>query len=321
MPKFRLPALPSFDCDSAVEIADLWEIVALRAASATASLNDLRSIVQKQAEADPESDADEDIGEESRYDFAMEEIRYRLAACGPNKYPFDFLANSERVIEFRRDSLNEQRLLYVFLLLTTRLNMLTRRSFCRIDGTLLFEEICEIALGSMWGDRVISHRFGTSAEQGNFPEKLKSFFAALGEFELRSDRRIPHHGGDDGIDVATWNTFSWTGDSREPQGKLIVLTQCKTGTSWDKADLERLQPNTFFAKWMTHTPLGQQVRAFMVSARVDVRDWEDHHRHGGLFFDRCRIVDYAVGRLPGGLFDRVRLWTQAALNCPDLGTP
>jgi hypothetical protein len=277
--------------------------------------------VQKEAESRPDSDTEDDIEEESRYDFAMEEIRYRLAACGPNNYPFHFLANSERVIVFRPDSLTGKRLLYVFLLLTTRLNMKTRRSFSGIDGALLFEEVCEIALGSMWGDRYACHRFGTSSGQRNFPQKLKGFFAALKEFGLRTDRRIPHHGGDDGIDVATWNTFSWTGDFKEPQGKLIVMAQCKTGTSWDNADLERLQPSTFFVKWMEHPPLGEQVRAFMVSSRVDLRKWEDTHRHGGLFFDRCRIVDYAVGRLPGSLFERVRLWTQDAMKCPDLGMP
>ncbi len=319
MPKFRLPGLPSTGCDSAVEIADFWEIVALSANSRKASLNDLRAIIQRQAEIDDETEADEEIIEESRYEFAIEEIRYRLSACGPNKYPFSFSEKSDRVIVLREDLHTERWLLYIFLLLTTRLNMMTRRVFSAVDGALLFEEVCEIALKSMCGDRFICHRFGTSSGQGNFSRKLTAFFLAIKEFGLRNDRIIPNHGGDDGVDLATWNTFSWTGESNAPQGKLIVLAQCKTGTSWDRADLERLHPRNFFTKWMIHEPLGVQVRAFMVSSRVDVQEWEDHHRNGGLFFDRCRIVDYAVGRLPDPLFERVRLWTEAAMECPDLG--
>jgi hypothetical protein len=274
MPKFRLPALPTYDCDSQVEIADLWEVVALISSSGKASLNDLRSIIRRQAESDPGLDAEEDIEEESRFDFAIDEIRYRIAACGQNNYTFGFAQDSERVLEVKSGSAPTLRLLYMFLLLTTRLNMNTCRVFNKVDGPLLFEEVCEVALKTIWSDRVRSHRFGTSSGQGNFNRKLKVFFKDLGEFTLRTDRTIPNHGGDDGLDLAVWNTFAWENadPTQIPRGKLILLAQCKTGTSWDKADLQRLQPDSFFQKWMHPTPLGQTARAFMVSARIDKRE-------------------------------------------------
>jgi hypothetical protein len=319
MPKFRLPAIPTWDCDSPVEIADWWEIEALRATNQSASLNDLRAGIARQSETDPSGDAEADIEEESRFDFSIAEVKYRISGCN-TAYPFEFKADSERVLLVKQAAPNNQNWwLYVFLLLATRLNMNTRRTFADIDGTLLFEEVCEVALKAICGPRFMSHRFGTSSGQGNFPNKLKGFFAALREFELRTDREIPNHGGDDGLDIALWNTFSWSGADVPPQGKLVLLAQCKTGTSWDKADLQRLHPTSFFDKWMSPSPLGATARAFMVSGRVDGNEWEDCHRDGGLFFDRCRIVDYAAGQLPDVLFARVRAWTEGAISCVDLG--
>jgi hypothetical protein len=320
MPKFRLPALPSYDCDSPVEIADLWEKEALCTTAQRASLNDLRAIVRRQAEADAGLDAEEDIIEESCFDFAIDEIRYRIAACGPDKYPFRF-AHSNRVLELNTQLDSARRLLYVFLLLTTRLNMNSRRVFNGVDGPLLFEEVCEITLKRIWSERVCSHRFGTSSGQGNFPTKLRTFFHELREFSLRGDRVVPNHGGDDGVDLAVWNRFTWEGADRDraPRGKFILLAQCKTGTSWGKSDLLRLQPRSFFEKWMEHTPLGETARAFMASARIEANEWEDHHRDGGLFFDRCRIIDYASGNVPNNICQKVQAWTDGAMECQDLG--
>ncbi len=83
--------------------------------------------------------------------------------------------------------------------------------------------------------------------------------------------------------------------------------------------MQRLQPLTFFNKWMAHVPLGDSARLFMTAARVDQEGWEDVHRERGIFFDRCRIVDYAVQHLPAEVWDRIRRWTAAAAQCGDLG--
>ena len=324
MPTFRLPGLPTPSTESPVEIADFWEILATRRDGVEVSLAGVRAAIDRVAESDPEEDADEDIEEEGRFDDAIDEIKYRMGVCGDG-YPFYFSSDSERVLALHDEETHPQRDLYLFLLLATRLNMNTRRVFQDIDGALLFEEICEAALQEMCGSRGRTHRFGTSAGGQNFDERVTSFFAQLQEFTLRADRPIPKHGGDDGLDLAWWNTFTWRDDIPYenargcPPGKLIVLAQCKTGTSWDKADMQRLQPSTFFEKWMTHTPMGQTARTFMAAARVDQTHWEDMHREGGMFFDRCRIVDYAVPRMTDELRTRIRTWTRAAAVCADLG--
>jgi hypothetical protein len=324
MASFRLPALPSASTESPVEIADFWEVLAIRSAGGGASLADVRATLDRIAESDPAEDTEQDIEEEGRFEDAIDEIKYRMSVCG-DAYPFYFATGSERVIALHSEVDCESRAVYLFLLLATRLNMNTRRMFGDIDGPLLFEEVCEAALREMCGERGQTHRFGTSAGAQNFNERLVSFFSDLQEFGLREDRIIPNHGGDDGVDLAWWNTFSWHSDipfrseCNRPPGKLIVLAQCKTGTSWDTADLQRLQPVSFFQKWMVHDPLGQYARLFMTAACIDDFRWEDMHRDGGLFFDRCRIVDYATHKISADLMTRIRSWTEGASACADLG--
>ena len=322
MAQFRIPATPSWDCDQPIEIADFWEILALCSASRSASLANVRSAIAQHSEVDPGEDAEDDIAEENRLDFAIREIQERAAICGTTHYPFNLAAASDRVLEAKPLGDASGFWLYVFLLLTTRLNMKERQILADVNAPLLFEEICEAALRTVGGQRTVVHRFGTSAGSQNFAERLKAFFKELDEYPLRTDRVIPKHGGDDGLDLALWNKFSWQGATRwrpevaSPRGKSIILAQCKTGTSWDEADVNRLQPGTFFDKWMMKNPRGQMSRAFMVACRVEPQEMEDYQSNC-IFFDRCRIVDYAAANLPADVLPRIIAWTKAALACPD----
>src|SRR5438874_12305209 len=105
MPTFRLPGLPSAQTESPVEIADFWELVALRTEGRRAALSTLRAAVARSAEVDADLDAEEDIEEEGRFDDAIEEIRYRRAACGAAFYPFDWDPDSDRVIVLQPQAL------------------------------------------------------------------------------------------------------------------------------------------------------------------------------------------------------------------------
>lgn len=322
MAQFRIPATPSWDCDQPIEIADFWELLALRATSHSAGLANVRAAIAQHAEVDADADAEDDIAEENRLDFAIREIQERAAICGEAHYPFNLAAASDRVLEFKSLADNKGFWLYCFLLLTTRMNMKERQILAGVNAPLLFEEICEVALKCLGGARAQVHRFGTSAGGVNFAERLKEFFQKFDEYPLRTDREIPKNGGDDGLDLAFWNKFSWQSATRwrpeagSPRGKLIVLAQCKTGTSWDDADLNRLQPETFFDSWMQRQPRGQTNRAFMSACRVEPQDLEDYQQDC-LFFDRCRIVDYAAEDLPDDVFKRLVTWTEAAFACPD----
>src|SRR5437868_12435421 len=133
MPSFRLPALPSASTESPVEIADFWEILAVRRAQRTVSLASVRAALDRIAESDPAEDTEQDIEEEGRFDDAIDEIKYRMSVCG-DSYPFYFATESDRVIALHSEVECEKRALYLFLLLTTRLNMNTRRMFNDVDG-------------------------------------------------------------------------------------------------------------------------------------------------------------------------------------------
>ena len=171
MPKFRLPAIPTSDCDSPVEIADWWEVEALRAASRSASLNELRASVARESETDPGTDAEDDIEEEARFDFAIEEIKHRINVCNAAAYPFAFRPDSERVLTVKAAQPDDQGWwLYVYMLMATRLNMNTRRTFADIDGTLLFEEVCEVALTAMYGPKMKAHPLRTSEWPRRLPQ-------------------------------------------------------------------------------------------------------------------------------------------------------
>ena len=282
----------------------------------------VRAAITKHAEVDPDGDAEEDIAEEDRLDFTIREIQERTAICGAAHYPFKLADASDRGLEAKTLADASGFWLYVFLLLTTRLNMKERQILAGVNAPLLFEEICEAALRTIGGQRTVVHRFGTSAGSQNFAERLKTFFKELDEYPLRTDRDIPKHGGDDGLDLALWNKFSWQGETRwrpevgSPRGKFIILAQCKTGTSWDEAAVNRLRPRNFFGKWMKRLPRGQASRAFMVACRVEPQKMEDY-QEDCIFFDRCRIVDYAAANLPADVLPRIVAWTDAALACPD----
>jgi len=322
MAQFRIPATPSWDCDQPIEIADFWEILALQATSHSASLANVRAAIAQHAEVDAEADTEDDIAEENRLDFAIREIQERVAICGAAQYPFKLANESDRVLESKPHANNKGFWLYCFLLLATRMNMKERQILGGVNAPLLFEEICEVALRNLNGAKADVHRFGTSAGGQNFTQRLQEFFQKFDEYPLRTDRDIPKNGGDDGLDLALWNKFSWQSETRwrpearSPRGKLIVLAQCKTGTSWDEADFNRLQPETFFDKWMKRQPRGQTNRAFMSACRVEAQELEDYQQDC-VFFDRCRIVDYAAEVVPDDVFNRVRTWTEAAYACPD----
>jgi len=303
-------------------LADFWELLALRSSSRAASLADVHSAISKHAEVDAGDDAEADIAEEGRLSEATKEIVERMAACGARSYPFAFDEDSEHVLEAKPWGDEKGFWLYGYLLLATRLNMNDRANLDGVNGPLLFEEVCEAALRNLGGRHAVIHRFGTSAGETGFAARLARFFTAFDESPLRTDRRIPNHGGDDGLDLAWWTTFSWhsatpwRNTAARPPGKLIVLAQCKTGTSWDEVDLNRLQPGSFFKKWMQRQPLGQTNRAFMVAGRVTAQEMEDYQADC-LFFDRCRVMDYATEMLSEELFGRVKRWTTAALQSPD----
>ena len=289
-------------------LADHWEITCLRSNRGMASLSDLKQDLQLPGDPNPGEDAEHDIGLEGILDFALDEINDRRNSCGQGRfqYPFDFSNGRQTRITLRKP-VRKSDYLYIFLLLATRGNMNRDRVHAGHDATLLFEEICEYSLSAILGSRKQVLRFGASKAGGAFPARIKELCLLLGdEVKPIPSPAYNQTAGDDGLDIAAWVSFS---DKR--RGKLIIFAQCKTGDSWDTADMSRLRPAEFCRLWMTPQPLITPERAFMVAKRCR-RDWWDKSVYGGIFFDRCRVVDFA-NSIPSTLLSKVKNWVDSAI--------
>lgn len=109
------------------------------------------------------------------------------------------------------------------------------------------------------------------------------------------------------LDVIVWKPFS---DNRG--SKLIGMGQCKTGSSWENM-VTQLQPSVFFGSYCSMTPYVEPVRLFFVTASCKEK-WEELSRSGGIFFDRCRIMDYLPESLDKDLFTRITNWLSEIIN-------
>jgi hypothetical protein len=309
---FHLPNIPTIDAShpgqaSIVELADLWEILALQSSRGTASLEEVKSILQLASDPNPQTDSEDDIELEALLENVLSEINDRAKSCGLDAptYPFSSGVYPRREVTCALNN-DDSEIIYVFLLLTTRFNMQRHRVQNKLDGALLFEELCEVVLGNLLGVRRKTLRFGASTAGGSFQARIANLCKEIGE-GVKPRMGISHQqdAGDDGLDIAAWMPFS---DDRG--GKKVLFAQCKTGSTWDIADMTRLKPDVFCRLWMFPTLLVHPLRAFMSSLRMEPQNWEKT-AYADLFMDRCRIMDYAEN-IPGGLIKRLRKWVVAA---------
>ncbi len=250
-------------------------------------------------------------------DEVLNEIERRSDACR-GAYPFSLL-RAGTILEYspREDS---RHTVYNYLLLATRLNMQSNRIHAQIDGTVLLEELGALVLGNYIGGcakeqqggepsvqnrRARSLIFGTG-NPGDFAAKITSLCTELGEggiFRTLDEGDIDAQ--DDKLDVVAWVPFS---DRKRSQ--LILFGQCKTGTSWDSIKTQ-LQPDAFIARWMRDPFLMNPVRVFLIAEASDRAQWCGDCLYAGLFFDRCRIIDFCDD-LDAALLQRLTTWTVAA---------
>ena len=249
---------------------------------------------------------DDDSDETSEaLDEVFNEIERREQACGGG-YPFR-IAPVGNVLRCGYTEGNPRHLIYRYLLLSTRLNMKSNRVHAGVDGALLLEELAAQVMRNYLGNsRATSEVFGTAAS-GGFPAKVDRLCKRLGEgggYQNADGGRS--FAKDAKLDVVTWVPFT----DGQP-GKLIVFTQCKTGSSWMDS-LGDLSPEAFFKTWTRErgtvlTPL----RAFCVAEAANRTRWQEVSNRAGLFLDRCRIIDFSQG-LKENLIEQIRTWTSAA---------
>jgi hypothetical protein len=307
MPYKLKDGLPSSRANT-VELTDFIELECLRKADLTFSGLDIIKTLDtgddyQENEID-ESNLSRDNIEEPRVDDAMNEIETRLSFCS-GKYPF--------IIDGNKVSYNsidtQTNLIYIYLLLATRLHMggkHVEKVLNGIDGTQLFERLCEKTLESYWGTRSRVTLFGTAA--GNrFEGKINSLIGDLQEgiaFK-NSDANTPTE-NDGLLDVAVWKPFT-----DERRSKLIGFAQCKTGDNW-YPELRKLDPSTFVDTWFQESTALTPVNTFMISDIA--RDYFFKISMNFLFFDRCRIMDFLPADIDDVLLDNICTWVIGALT-------
>ena len=299
---YKLPGIPSSQA-SACELADFIEIECLKSSPAPisfASIQRCLGIVPDESAQpnEPFEDEPQNLVE------AFEEVRIRKSHCGCGFYPF-FIEEGGCAVRCDMPEDSDQ-WLYPFLLMATRLKMTGNHVHAGIDGTKLFEKISGEILKNYWGaSRSESFVFGT-ATTGSFKDKINDLCERVGEGRSFSGEPSAQHQQDGKLDVVVWTSFS-----DERSSKLIGFAQCKTGTSWAES-LSQLQAEAFCHIWLDRMPLLLPIRIFCIADR-EVARWVERANLAGLFFDRCRIMDYSNDLSPTVL-DEVQSWSLAALE-------
>ena len=239
---------------------------------------------------------------------AFGEIESRVKIC-EGGYPFSFSDNGN-TIYLTYDFSNYRHVIYFFLLLATRLDMAHNRNHAGYDGTKLFEELSAEILLSYFGEGSKSCVFGDLS--GSFEEKINKLCQYIGEGKkfINRDNRQPRK-KDDGLDVVVWKDFSDNCVS-----KLLGFAQCKTGTNYLDS-MSILYPDKFCSKWMLNMPVVRPLRIFLVAEALSRITWYTNATDAGLFFDRCRVIDYGE-RINSEVLTRIMEWTAAAAEITDL---
>ena len=312
---FKHPGFPTVRA-SAHELADFAELTAWR--DGGISMTSLSRTLQRIEDNDFADGVPEEDPTDRRAEEAYSEMEARRQACGGNaNYPF--LINDRGRLARCTGEFNCRQLVYLYLLLATRLNMSKNRRHAEIDGANLYEKLCAGVAKTYLGLRAESMVFGTASGIGGFRDRVMDLCQKLGEGGSAKEAVSPS-ARDGKLDIVAWKPFvdSW-------QGKLIIFGQCKTGTEY-RDTLTQLQPDAFCAKWLRERPAIPPMRAFFISEALSRsgasarRQWYEHSTDAGLLFDRCRIVDFCDG-VTDDVLEEVRTWTGAAAENNELPAP
>lgn len=307
---YKIPDLPSARAYKE-ETADFWEIQAIRNPGNYVSQTQISKAIAIGldelnhdgliSEDDTLIDGDEKI---TGLEDVFIELQNRLEYTS-KKYPFDFGKYSLKLNE--NEDLDQR--VYLFLLLCTRLNMLTQKIQNGIDGTLLFEKLCAHVARNFFGTNSESLVFGT-ANPGNFEAKVKHLISKIGEGEsFKNPNNNPPSKNDDSIDVVVWKDFS---DKRI--GKLIGFGQCKTGTSTWRDDKHKLKPSDFCNKWFLESPVYPPISLLFICDTLNENYNFYSDQQGFIIFNRFRILEYMSATIEDSLINDIQLWLSGALE-------
>ena len=284
------------------ELADWIELNCLRQSSV--SKTELSQLLGRLEENDNSDGVPEQDQIDTYIEGAYKEIERRKIVC-KDGYPFNWLEHKS--LTLCRDLSNPKHTIYLYLLLTTRLNMKNRRSFSDIDATHLFEELAEQVAQRYFGERAESMLFGHRKGGPIFEERVNMLCARLNEGGgFRNPDIAQPTAKDDKLDVVVWKSFTDGLPS-----KLIGFGQCKTGTSYLDS-ISELQPDVFCGNWMREQPILKPIRMFFITESLSSSSRNKRAREAGLLFDRSRIIDYS-DEITDNVLHPIETWTRVAV--------
>lgn len=301
---FILPALPTPKAYK-VELADFWEIEAIKQSNRPISSLDIAKILSVGSdELDHDGIDSEDDAISSKLEEVFNEFSRRQKAATDVRYPFEVKSTS---IQLKSgDELIKY--VYLFLLLSTRFNMNTNKVHGGKDGTKVFEYLCSEVAANYFGENSKSLVFGTSVT-GAFQDKVENLVSELNEGAgFKNRNRTNPKKNDDSVDIVVWKEFA----DEEP-GKLIGFGQCKTGTSWVDT-YGKLKPGNFCNSWLLDKPILEPIPIIFIA---DIFNFELNFpelQRDYLFFSRFRIMQYLPEELDENLEGDIRTWVDAALG-------
>ena len=302
---YKIPGIPSPKAYKE-ETADFWELQAIRYPDMPISQRHISkeiAIALDERKHDGIESDDDDL--DQSFDDILTELTNRRKASA-KKYPFEIGKYSIRLKS--EDAIYKD--LYIFLLLSTRLNMTKDKNQNGVDATLLFEEICAIAVKNYLGHNTQSFVFGTAAD-ASFQDKVKDMIAKIGEGGYFNPpyNIDPTQKKDDGVDVVAYKNFA---DGK--MGKLIAFGQCKTGTSSWKDGKFKLRPSDFCINWFASPVVYTPLRLLFICDTMNEGNTFFDDQQGFIVFNRFRIMEYLPESLDNSIIIRVKKWLQGALQ-------
>jgi hypothetical protein len=288
---------------SAEELADYAEYLAL--IKNQISIHDIFKeieLISDEIEVDGIIDETDEIN--VKEEEVIAEIENRINLC-QGKYPFE-LSLVGHSFKFIEQLSCQGHVLYIYLLLSTRLNMQTDRVHSGIDGTKLFENLSAIIVQSYFGIKSKSFVFGTGIS-GGFEIKLKDLISKIGEGGTPKSYSSARP-KDDKLDIVIWNNFY-----DKKRSKLIVFGQCKTGTDWIENSPE-LDADNFCKTWFSSYPLVNPIKIFVCSNYFPRDKWDHKGYAYGIIFDRFRLIDCLQELLPEPIFNETKKWVDGGLE-------
>ena len=288
--------------DSPYTIADFLELECIKAGTEISSLSYRSYMSVSDDEIDNNGMESSDDKSIVKLDAAIAECSNRLNCC-PIQYPF-IIGNSS--LGLKPDS-SWHRDIYIFLLLTTRLNMRDEHVQDELNGTKLFETLCSLVIKEYYGKHCRAEVFGTSTS-GSFKDKVDGLLKALCiKGHVKEPEGTTGRQKDGNLDIVAWIPFS---DKKD--GQLIAMGQCKTGTHWETL-LPELDPDNFFALYSSQQPYSRPQKLFFVSESFGDYKWGERCASVGILFDRTRIMEYLPENMDEELLSKIIKWNKAAL--------